>query len=409
MGKKRADGEGTYVKVVRKNKDTGKETEIWRYVVSVAGKRKYFSATGKGSKAAAKAKYDEYVKEHSGAPLTVDADIKLGVWIKKYLETCRKGTMKGTSYHQLELLADDIPNELNVKKVCDVMLIELQGFLNNFAAKASKSYVDKMAGLLKATFIEAQENGICIRNPTRKLKVPDKRQDPKQYFTAKEVETICNFAESYHQDIKNRIIREAGIFTGAAIITLLTTGLRRGELLGLMWSDITAGKLTVNRAVFVDEYEDGKQRPQVEEYRAKTVKSLRTIPLPPIAKQAVDKLPHRGLYIFSSESGGIMNPRNFSRSYDAFFDNLIKEHTDVRHLCPHECRHTCATLMIESGVDIRIVQEILGHEDINTTAHYTHPDFATMEQASGKFLGLIWCNNKCNNDDKQAPTSVNKA
>lgn len=103
-----------------------------------------------------------------------------------------------------------------------------------------------------------------------------------------------------------------------------------------------------------------------------------------------------------------MNPRNFNRSYDAFFENLRKEHSEIKQLGVHECRHTCATLMLEAGVDIRIVQEILGHEDIKTTARYTHPDFSTMELASGQFLNSIWCVNRCVNSVKKAENECEK-
>jgi integrase len=392
--KRRADGEGTYYH--------DKDKNMWRYTIIVAGKHKSFSATGKSAKAAAKAKCTEWLKERDGVAVSVSADMKLEPWIKMYLENCRKGTMKDTSYHQLELLANDLPPELKNKKVCVITPIEVQAFLNKFSSKASKSYVDKMAGLLKALFGEAQENGLCVKNPTRKLKVPKINQDPKQSFTSLEVSAICEFAQIYHRDIKaNALAKRAGLMIGVAVTTLLLTGLRRGELLGLMWNDIKDNKLTVNRAVFLEKNkETEKYHPIVREYEAKTEKSLRTIPLPQKAKEAIEKLPHRGLYIFSSESGGIMNPRNFNRSYDTFFKNLYTEHKEVRRLKVHECRHTCATLMLESGVDMRIVQEILGHEDIKTTAGYMHPDFATMGKASERFLNSIWCVNKCGSQVK---------
>ena len=406
MGQKRDNGEGTYTYIADK--------DLWRYRVTVGesikvvdGKqlkipiRKTFSATGKGAKKAAREKYDAWKKEQEpGAVITVSPSTTFGAWLDMYLTSCRKDTIKDTSYHQLELLVKKIPTELAEKKVCDIAPIELQHFLNSFAVATSKSYVDKMTGLLKAAFAEAQDNGLCVRNPTRKLKKPKKTEDPKQSFSVQEVETICDYAESYHQDQpKGSLRKRAGLLTGAAIITLLLTGLRRGELLGLMWGDIKENKISVNRAVFLEkDKETGRFHPVVREYEAKTEKSLRTIPLPARAKEMIDRLPHRGLFIFSSESGGIMHPRNFNRAYDSFFDNLYEQHPEVRHLHVHECRHTCATLMLESGVDIRVVQEILGHEDIKTTAGYTHPNFTTMEQASSRFISSIWCANRCANE-----------
>jgi integrase len=389
--RKRADGEGTYVCEKRKNKKTGHVTEIWRYIVTNEDKRKAFSASGKGAKAAAKAKYDAWAKEQQDALMTISEDITLGAWLDKYLLNCRKGTMKDTSYHQLELLAADFPAELRGKKVSGIAPIELQAFLNAFSSKASKSYTDKMAGLIKATFIEAQENNLCSQNPARKLKTPEVRQNPKQAFSAQEAAAICEYAKTYHKSIaQNALVKRAGLLTGAAIITLLCTGLRRGELLGLMWNDVEGNKIKVNRAVYLDHDEEtGKMIPKTEEYLAKTKRSLRTVPLPALVKEQIEWLPHRGLYIFSSESGGIMNPRNFNRSYDSFFRNFIKDNPKFRKLDVHECRHTFATLALENGADIRTVQLILGHEDIKTTAGYTHPKFSVLTSASNGMLKSI--------------------
>ena len=99
----------------------------------------------------------------------------------------------------------------------------------------------------------------------------------------------------------------------------------------------------------------------------------------------VPLLPHTGEYLFSTKNGTILHPRNFTRDFDTFFRRLREVEPSVRHLSPHCCRHTFATLTREAGADIRVIQELLGHSDIKTTARYSHADFSSMQSA---VLGL---------------------
>lgn len=301
----------------------------------------------------------------------------LGEWIPIYMASYKLNTIKANSYYTLELLEQHIPQELKAMELSDILPLHLQKFYNEFSQEYSKSYMDKMRVFVSGLFIAAMDNGFCERNPTARLKIPRIRENPREAFTTEEVRLILAFAMHYESQR-----------TGVGIMTLLLTGIRRGELLGLKRTDITDETLTVNRAVYLNH-----NKVQVEEHQAKTEHSLRTVPLMPELAYRLQRLPHKGEYLFSTKNGTLLHPRNFNRDYDAFFRQLRDAEPDVRHLSPHCCRHTFATLTRQSGTDIRIIMELMGHTDIKTTARYSHADFASMEDAVENFRSSILLQN----------------
>lgn len=278
----------------------------------------------------------------------------LGNWIPLWLTAYKKGTMRDSSFHQLELLERLIPEDIKRQPLTEIRPAET----------ASKSYMDKMRVMINALFVEAVENDFCSKNPMRKVKIPHVVERQREAFSMNDVRIILQYAMGYNSRR-----------TAVAVMTLLLTGLRRGELLGLKWTDLTVNTLTVNRAVYIK-----NGRPYVQEHQAKTASSLRTVPLVPELSHMIHTIPRYGEFIFGTRSGTLMHPRNFSRDYDCFFKHLREDEPDVKRLSPHCCRHTFATLSLVSGGDIRTVQEILGHTDIKTTARYTHPDIDAMRQ-----------------------------
>ena len=288
-----------------------------------------------------------------------------GDWIPLFLDSYKRNTIKDNSFYTLELLERHVPQELKDMRLDEVLPMHLQRFYNDFALNHSKSYMDKMRVFINALFVAAIDNGFCVRNPAAHLKIPHLMEKPRESFTIEEVRLILAFAACYKSQR-----------TAVGIMTLLLTGLRRGELLGLKREDITDTTLTVNRAVYLS-----GNRICVEEHQAKTEHSLRTVPLVPELAYRLQTLPHKGEYLFGTSTGTILHPRNFNRDYDKFFCQLRESEPDVRHLSPHCCRHTFATLTREAGVDLRVVMELLGHSDIKTTARYSHADLTSMENA----------------------------
>ena len=173
------------------------------------------------------------------------------------------------------------------------------------------------------------------------------------------------------------------------ILLALYTGVRQGELLGLMWKNVhldLQGQSyieivqTVNRTKRREESSDGKTELSINE--PKTRHSVRTIPLlPDIAKRLSDYrqmqenwrqkngFPYSD-FVFLSAKGTIIEPRDFQRDF-----KKILVQNNIRVVNVHGLRHTFATRALESGMSVKTLSKILGHSSVgftlDTYAHVT--------------------------------------
>lgn len=189
----------------------------------------------------------------------------------------------------------------------------------------------------------------------------------------------------------HRVLKAAeGESLYALYVLALYLGLRRAELLGLRWHDISLDAES-GRHPFL-EIKQTLQRVggELRFVPPKTRTSRRTIPLPPMCVEALrdhanqqanrraemgDSWNDHGL-VFVSRVGTPMEPDNLRRSWDR-----IKKAADVR-LRFHDLRHTCVTLLLELGAPPHIVREIAGHSALDVTMTiYAHASLAEKYKA----------------------------
>ena len=301
----------------------------------------------------------------------------VGSWLEVWMENYAKVKLRPSTFKTSQgFLKNHIKPQIGGIPLADLTSLDLQRFYKHLldggrvdrieAKKKPKGLAPKTVRnihqMIGSAYNLAMEQKLVSKNPTQGCALPKVEHKEMKTLTADQLSAF--FREA----------RDSGVF--ALYYIDLTTGLRRGELLGLKWSDLTDDTLTINRAVFVEH-----NRPCVQEHLAKTAGSLRTIPLLPELSYRLHALPQTSLYVFGTRNGTLMNPRNFSRDYDRFFQLLREVEPDVRKLSPHCCRHTFATLSLATGANLRTVQQLLGHTNIQTTARYTHPDLLVMKQA----------------------------
>jgi integrase/recombinase XerC len=157
----------------------------------------------------------------------------------------------------------------------------------------------------------------------------------------------------------------AGRRDRAAVELLYAAGLRVSELVALDLADIDLGQRIVRVR--------GKGRKE------------RLVPFGRPAAQAIQQyLPERAAWrrgsatedepLFVNQRGGRLSDRSVRRQ----LDRAVRRTADLNHLHPHALRHAFATHLLEAGMDLRAIQELLGHSSLATTQIYTKVDLAHL-------------------------------
>jgi len=199
--------------------------------------------------------------------------------------------------------------------------------------------------------------GVLFKNPARQVRPPRPPSREIKILEKGEITTLINTA------------KEAGLYV--PVLVAVTTGMRRGELLALRWSDVDlkAASLTVNQSL---ERIKGK----FEFKSPKTKTSRRTISLPAIAVDALREHYRTQLeerfklgfgrdpraVVFSRSDGQPMDPDTLSKS----FRRLVAT-AKVTPITFHGLRHTHISHLLMDGVHVKLVSERAGHASVNIT------------------------------------------
>jgi len=211
--------------------------------------------------------------------------------------------------------------------------------------------------VLQGLYSYLQELGEVETNPVRGIRLPKVPHRLRRWTTTEEVEALMAVAELPWQK--------------CAVALLAATGLRRAELCGLRFQDVDMAQKLLRV--------HGKGRKE------------REIPISAAAEAAIrEYLPCRR----NGRGGRALEPDSpffISRKRSAValctlgaaIRNLA-ELAGLSHLSPHGLRHGFATRLLRNGVDVRTVQELLGHSNLTTTAIYLHTDAAAKRAAVEK-------------------------
>jgi integrase len=181
---------------------------------------------------------------------------------------------------------------------------------------------------------------------------------------------------------------------------LATTGMRRGEVLGLRWRDIDleTGVLQISQTLITTDVQR-KGMPGMAWGTPKTGKGRRRVALDPTtvaalrahrSRQNQERLAFAGAYedldlVVCREDGHPLHPKSLS-----YYFGQWGKRFDLPRIRLHDLRHTHATLALRAGVHPRVVQERLGHANVSITLDtYSHVDIQMQADAAARVAALV--------------------
>lgn len=227
--------------------------------------------------------------------------------------------------------------------------LDFRGYLAHLYNKNKKSSIERKLAALRTFFNFMLKKGLIAKNPAALVKAPKKEKPLVQALTVDQMFQLLDAvpAETYLEK------RNMAIFE-----TLYSCGLRISELTGLNLDNVSAksgyvkvlGKGNKERIVPIGQ----RALERIEIYRTALTEEGAAV----TNTEAV----------FLNSRGGRLTARSVARILDA----LVIKCGLFTKISPHTLRHSFATHMLDMGVDLRAIQEFLGHESLSATQKYTH-------------------------------------
>ena len=337
-----------------------------------------------------------YLCRHPELRTATSPDMTVDAWFNRWLKDVVGNRAPNTLRNYRERYEHNVQPFIGSMLLRDVKPMDCQMILNAMESDYAGSTIRQTYMTMGTFFKSAKDNGFIDRHPMDGVRYtkPVRAVDDIHFLTVAEQKQFLDAAKHSHNYAQYALILE--------------TGLRTGEMIGLTWDAIDWEKrtLTVNKTL--------EFRYKQDEWRAgppKTESSYRTIPLTDTAygilREIYDTREYRNeskdlstILTFMDRKTGqkrklVMRDLVFinwrtgmpakNSSYDTHLYKLCDD-AGIKRFCMHALRHTYATRAIESGMQPKVLQKLLGHASSKTTMdRYVHVTDDSMQKAVAQF------------------------
>ena len=367
MARRRGKGEGSILK---------RKDGTWQGAVTVGydenGKQKRKTVYGKTQKEVVEKIHA--IKQQLMSGTFSENNLTVKMYLERWLTEKARQVKPRTVELYREQAERYVYPRIGSVKLKKLTPLQVQTMMSEIADAVGVSTANKCRLLLFSSLKQAVRWQLLARNPVEAV---DKlKEQPKKMSLWAPAEAV-RFLETIQND---RLY--------AAFYVLMSTGLRRGELLGLEWGDLTGNVLHIRRSLTILDSKPAFSTP-------KTEKGTRRVAVSPDVLDVLEQ--HRAHQeaekrfmgqawvdsdlIFTQEAGIPINPGTFNRLW-----KRLKKEANVSDVRLHDLRHLHVSLLVRQGFDPRTIADRVGHTDPSFTLnHYSHA-FEEQRQAAAVSL-----------------------
>ncbi|MBX3172119.1 MAG: site-specific integrase [Candidatus Eremiobacteraeota bacterium] len=348
------------------------------------GKRRYINKTIHGTKKDAQAYLTGALRDQDLGRFVEPSKVQLDTFLEQWLEEVAKPRLREATFHgYADVVRLYVTGKLGLQRVSELTPYKLQTYYAKLRELGvGTASLKKVHVVISSSLQQAVAWGLLSINPARSVVVANQRsslrEDDVRVLTAEEAKRFQEAAQAHHH--------------GLALILALSTGMRPSEYLALTWKDIDLdqSRLVVQRSLYRLRKGGWRFEPP------KTKGSNRTITLPGGLVELLRE--HRATqkpndpelpdFVFRCYNGQPVHAINLRRH--ALRRTLEMAKLDSRiHL--YSLRHAHATILLQAGVNPKIVAERLGHASVQMTLDvYSHVIPSMQQEVAHKVDGILF-------------------
>ncbi|EAC7083895.1 site-specific integrase [Listeria monocytogenes] len=321
-------------------------------------------------------------------------DMRFIDFVEKWRINYAKRELKGNTIDKYNLFLDNwIIPYFERKKISKITTMQLLDYFHEVQKKGvSSSALEGHHRVIRSLFKYATLWGITETDVSLSVKKPAYKVPEKNIYNRREIEVLID---------RIKILQK---YQQVMIKLALYCGLRRGEVIGLTTKDMNYNKNTINvyRAV-INSASEGIKLDETKNKRKRIVPAPAGLmeEIKELAKEKQKNKDKLGLLwkgtkdldgktvvlIFSHDDGTPFTPASVTRMFNRFLEK--EENNDLTKISFHDLRHSAASFLLEQGINVKVIQNILGHSDIkvtlNTYAHITETGYSEAAKTFDNF------------------------